>query len=459
MRANPGDRPGPARRVATIAGVTRASPWRSLALAALLAVLCAVPALGQDQEPAPPPPPPPPPPALPTTGCTVGPITNFLAADATKPGVIDLIFFGAQGTSVEFFECVDNTLRPLGRLAAPPGQGTRLLEATTWDCARPARSFVARAILPDGTVVAGAYNVRTGSCASRFDVRVPRRVTAGGLARVRVVDTWGIGDFKPRLCIAPPRGDKVCSVVGFKKAVTIRTRRFRAKLEGRYKIELRIDTHRVRRTITVGGGEAPKPPPVVLTTGDSTMQGVDNFLADELGDDGTVRSDIRIGTGISKSDWRAIAASQVKRYKPRYTVMSLGVNEGFPMTTPAGARVACCGRPWIAEYARRVRAMMTAYRRKGDGKVLWLTLPLPRGGPLTATIIAVNGAIVRAARDLKGVRVLRMDALFTPRGFAEVIRYRGRYIRVRTADGIHLNVSGTAIAAKVIAEAIRKLAG
>ena len=57
---------------------------------------------------------------------------------------------------------------------------------------------------------------------------------------------------------------------------------------------------------------------------------------------------------------------------------------------------------------------------------------------------------------MKFVSVLRMDALFTPNGFAEVIRYRGRYIRVRTADGIHLNVSGTAIAAKVVAAAIRK---
>ena len=35
-----------------------------------------------------------------------------------------------------------------------------------------------------------------------------------------------------------------------------------------------------------------------------------------------------------------------------------------------------------------------------------------------------------------------------------MIRYRGRYVRVRTADGIHLNVSGTAIAAKVIAAEI-----
>ncbi len=428
--------------------MTGGSPWRCFALAALLAALLAAPA--RAQAPALPP--------LPVTGCDVGPVTNFLAADATQAGVINLIFFGAEGTTVEFFECVDKTLRPLGRHAGPPGEGTELLEATTWDCARPSRSFVARALLPDGRLVAGAYAVRTGSCATRFELRVPRRTAPGKVARVRVVDGWGIGDFKPRLCIAPPRGDKICSPIGFKKAVTIRTRRFRAEMEGRWRIELRVDDkHRVRRTVTVGGGAAAKPPPVVLATGDSTMQGVDNFLADELGDAGTVRSDIRVGTGVSRSDWQAIAEAQVKRYKPRITVMSLGVNEGFTMKTPAGADVECCDAPWLAEYERRLRAMMATYRRKGEGRVLWLTLPLPRGGPLTATILAVNGAIVRAARGRKGVSVLRMDSLFTPNGFAEVIRYRGRYLRVRTADGIHLNVSGTAIAAKVIAAAIEKI--
>lgn len=427
--------------------MTGVSPWRCFALAALLAVLLATPA--RAQAPALPPPP--------ATGCDVGPITNFLAADATQAGVINLVFFGAQGTTVEFFECVDGRLRPLGALAAPPDRGTELLEATTWDCARASRSFVARAMLPDGRLAAGAYAVRTGSCATRFELRVPRRVAEGAVARVRVLDRWGIGDFKPRLCIAPPRGDRLCSVVGFKKAVTIRTRRFRARMDGRWRLELRVGKHRVRRTVTVGSGAAAKPPPVVLATGDSTMQGVDNFLADELGDAGNVRSDIRVGTGISKSDWQAIAAGQVERYKPRFTVMSLGVNEGFGMTTPAGASVVCCDEAWLAEYVRRVRAIMATYRRKGAGRVLWLTLPLPRGGPLTATIIAVNGAIVRAASGMENVRVLRMDSLFTPDGFAEVIRYRGRYIRVRTADGIHLNVSGTAIAASVIAAAIKRL--
>jgi lysophospholipase L1-like esterase len=430
--------------------VARLSPWRSFALAALLAALLASllpgPARGQGTT-------------QPSAGCDVGPITNFLAADATQPGIINLVFFGAQGTSVDFFECVDDRLIPLGTLASAPDVGTELAEATTWDCARASRSFVARATLPDGTPVAGAYSVRTGSCASRFQVRVPRRVVPGQLARVQIIDGWGIGDYRPRLCIAPPRGDKICSVVGFRKAVTIRTRRFRAKLEGRYKIELRVDKHKIKRTVTSGGGKAPAPPPVVLTTGDSTMQGVDNFLADQLGDAATVRSDIRIGTGITKpdSDWQAIARAQVKKYKPRFTVMSLGVNEGFPITGAGGTRIECCGDAYVAAYVKRVQAMMKTYRRKREGRVIWLTLPLPRdGGPKTQTITAVNDAIVQAGKDYKGVTVIRMDTLFTPNGFADVIRYRGRYIRVRTADGIHLNVSGTAIAAKVIAAVLKK---
>ena len=101
--------------------------------------------------------------------------------------------------------------------------------------------------------------------------------------------------------------------------------------------------------------------------------------------------------------------------------------------------------------------MMRSYRRRGDGRVIWLTLPLPRGGPKEELIRAVNGAIVRAGEGQAGVTILRMDELFTPNGFADVIRYRGRYVRVRAADGIHLNVSGTAIAAKTIAAEIRRL--
>ena len=48
-----------------------------------------------------------------------------------------------------------------------------------------------------------------------------------------------------------------------------------------------------------------------------------------------------------------------------------------------------------------------------------------------------------------------MDRLFSPTGYQESIVYRGRAVDVREPDGIHLNVSGTAIAATVISRVLR----
>jgi hypothetical protein len=397
-------------------------------------------------------------PAASAATCAGAPGSNFLAADATAPGVIDLYFFGAGGGRVVFFECVEGALRELGIGRGIGHDATLLKDATAWRCDRLTRRFVAYATLPDGSRATGSYSVRTGSCATRFDIGVTRRAQPGDTIRVRVADRWGIGGVRPRLCIAPPRARRACTTVPFPRAVAVATRRFRAPTAGRWRIDLRLHGYRVRATVAVGGGGgAPAaPPPTLVATGDSTMQGVDNFLADQLGAGATVRSDIRPGTAISKANgWPQYARAQVARFRPSTTVISIGAAEGFPLRTPTGVAYACCAEPWIVEYARRVRGMMRTYVRGGRARVVWLTLPLPRGTLRLPITNAVNAAIVRAADGLDGVDVLRMDLLFSPHGFQEVIRYRGRNIPVRTPDGIHLNVPGTAIAAKAISDVLR----
>jgi hypothetical protein len=193
----------------------------------------------------------------------------------------------------------------------------------------------------------------------------------------------------------------------------------------------------------------------VLATGDSTMQGVDSFLSAELGDASRVRSDVRPGFGISKtSAYARFARDQVKKRRPAVTVVSIGGAEGAIMATPGGQQVKCCGTAWVAEYARRVRAMMKTYTR-GGRRVYWLTQPDPREPSFGLVVDAVNAAILRAGRDLRRARVVDLDALFTPHGYADSVRYRGRNVHVRQADGVHLNVAGTAIVAKVVAAAIR----
>jgi len=185
------------------------------------------------------------------------------------------------------------------------------------------------------------------------------------------------------------------------------------------------------------------------------MQGIDSFLADELGDGAKVQSDVRPGTGISKplGPWATLASTQTKRLRQAVAVVSLGVADGFPLRVGDGATQECCGTAWIAEYARRVRAIMTTYLRRGRARVLWLTLPIPKGP--RAVTDAVNRSILHAAEGLAGVNVLRMDLFFTPDGFRDVMPYRGRDVDVREEDGIHLNITGTAIAAKLVAAALR----
>ena len=82
-------------------------------------------------------------------------------------------------------------------------------------------------------------------------------------------------------------------------------------------------------------------------------------------------------------------------------------------------------------------------------------MPIPRGEGSATLVRLVNEAIIRAGRDVPGVHVLRMDQLFTPNGFQETIRDGGRTVDVRESDGVHLNASGQAIAAREAAKAIR----
>jgi hypothetical protein len=380
---------------------------------------------------------------------------HFFGADATQLGVISLHFFGAKDAPVTFYEIVDGKRVTLGTQTSP-GDETILTDAAVWRCDRRVRSFEATAPLP-GKLAYGAYSVRTSSCATRLELKVPRRLTPGAVGRVSVIDRWGNGGVTPQLCLTPPRGERTCDAVRLRRAVSVATHRFRARDSGRWHVELRFRGHRVRRSVAVGPRVGAAPPlPVVLTTGDSTMQGIDTLLADELGDGARVQSDIRPGAGIAKplGPWATLARTQTRRLRQAATVISIGIVDRFPLTAPDGARLECCGPGWVAEYTRRVRAMMKTYRRGGRARVLWLTLPRPKGPPDLAD--AVSLSVLQAAQGIDDVEVLRMDEFFTPTGFREEMPYRGRIVDVRAEDGIHLNITGQVIAARIVAAALRR---
>jgi hypothetical protein len=431
-------------------------PIRILVSLALLAAVCAPLAHGAGASKAP------------VDPCTVSHANdygNLMVANATQTGVISVGFFNAEGARVFFFECVDGRGRALGSSRIDPDPATNpptaLVNVTTWSCDRLVRRFASVATMADGTLAYGDAAVRTVSCARRLKIVAPRRVAPGATVRIRVVDQWGIGGIHPRLCITPPQAERACRTLAFGRAVTVATHGFHATTRGLWRIELKVRRHRVRAAVAVGAGLRVRvvTPPTVLATGDSTMQGIDSFLSDELGDAATVRSDIQPGSGISRTDyWTRHAASQTRKLKQRVTVISVGAaTDSMPLAAADGTTVQCCDEPWVLAYSDRVRTMMKTYLRGGHGSVFWLTPPLPRPDYRARIVAAVSDAATRAAAGLRGVVVSRVDQFFSPHGYRPVMRYRGRDVLVRATDGIHLSVAGTAIVADLLAPAIKHL--
>ena len=164
----------------------------------------------------------------------------------------------------------------------------------------------------------------------------------------------------------------------------------------------------------------------MLATGDSTMQGIDNFLADELADAAYVRSDVRPGSGITRGVyWEWHAKSQTERLRQRVTVMSVGAaSDGLPIPT----RSASCSllrRAVGPEYANRARAIMQTFLREGRGRVVWMTPPEPRWGPRAADHARGQHRGRARGRGLKDVKVIRIDQMLNPSGYP-TYHYRGR---------------------------------
>jgi lysophospholipase L1-like esterase len=378
---------------------------------------------------------------------------RHLVTETARVGVIDLYFQIAGGPPVTFYECVRGRARKLGTATYRSGEMTGLPGAVPWLCDRRQREFRSTTTLESGQVVRGGATTLTPSCAHRFTLSAPARVKRGEAAKVTLNDAWGSGGLRTRLCISAPSRARRCREVAFAAAESVRSVRFRARERGVYRLDLRVRGSHVRGTVAAAV-KAPKVKrrPVLLATGDSTMNGVGTALGDHLGGF-SVQPLVLPGAEISDQDWPAFARAQVKRYRPAVTVVSIGATEGFPMTAPDGTTSKCCGPAWIAEYTRRVRATMRTYLK--SGRVYWATIALSRDPARAAIVRVCNQAFVDAANDLPGVTVLRMDRLFTPNGYQETIRDGGRAVRIREDDGVHLNASGTAIEAREIAKAIR----
>jgi lysophospholipase L1-like esterase len=393
--------------------------------------------------------------------CAAGvPHPATLAVDTNRPGLVDLFYFSAGGEPVTYYECVGTHAHELGVQATVEGDDiTPLLEAARWSCTVLDRTFAATATPAGQPFAEGITDVRTPSCAGRFRLEVPPGILPGRSADIRIVDEWGIGGITTKLCVVAPGASLPrCQTVPFASAANAADRSVRLPTAGRWTVSLLVDGFRTSATIAVGVAAAPPPrkAPTVLATGDSTIQGVDSFLADDLGERADVVGEEYPGAAISATPgaWAAMAQAQVDKLHPRATVISLGANEGFPMMTADGTIHACCDTEWTTELTVRIHQIMQVYLQGGRGRVLWMAIPAQNPPAREPTVVAVDTAIRAAAQGLTGVQVVPIDQIFSPDGYQQDIPWQGREVSVRLSDGVHLNISGTAIEAQIVAKAL-----
>jgi hypothetical protein len=213
-------------------------------------------------------------------------------------------------------------------------------------------------------------------------------------------------------------------------------------------------------------GAKPRPPRklrTVLVTGDSMVIPLDLELGRRLaGRDGVrVVREPHLGTSVSNTgfvDWGKLSTQQVRDKHPEAVVVFIGANEGFDMPGPGGHKLVCCGPGWAAEYAFRIRRMMNTYRQRGAARVYYLTLPFPRDKKRQEVARAVNAAIdVASVPYRSSVRVIDTVPIFTPgERYRAAMTVDGRKQIVRQPDGIHLNGTGSKLAADAVMKPLER---
>jgi lysophospholipase L1-like esterase len=389
---------------------------------------------------------------LPDGGGAQGPPAPVTLRLSAAEGFVGAQLTGPPGATVTVAEQDEASLTPVATVTLADGLGA-VAQLVPWRCDRTLRRFVATlASASDGAGTATAA-IRTPSCARRLALATaPRRPRSGGSLTAGLTDTWGTGGVRATVCAEPPRGRSRCRTMLIAAGRASAGVAFPLRSAGLWHVSVRTPLgQRTRRAVRVA-----RPRPLrLLATGDSMIQIVDSDLAARL-KRGTVISDARISTGISKPfmlDWVAHARRQASARRPDATVVFLGANDGFPI-----GDAACCGAAWVDAYARRVRSMMDAYRRGGAARVYWMLLPTPGRASFASVFRAVNAAIRQAARRTgPGVTLIDVGRVVAPGGrFRRSISYRGRSVTVRQDDQVHLSTAGAAIAADLIVRELRR---
>jgi hypothetical protein len=366
---------------------------------------------------------------------------------------VQLVVTGAEAASVSIAEILPGQPggRPIAVVATKDG-GASVSSGIPWLCDRLTRTFEVSETLPGEEPKSATTSVSTPACTRRISASVQaNRVHRGYPLTIRLVDRWRVGGLRVQACLGG-HGSAHCGEVTLKPGRAATLLKLRADAQGRAVVEVKDSYQEVRLGVLVLPSQ-----PLLLATGDSEMQVLDELLASDLSGSGGARvhGDAHQSTAISSPfffDWPAHAEAQVAAEHPDIVAMFLGGNEGFRL-----GRAECCGVDWSNAYAERVAGMMHSYLQRGAAAVYWFLIPTPSSEPFVRVVRAVNrGIIIAAGRFHEGVHVFDLRGVFSPGGhYIDSLTHEGRTITVHESDGFHLSASADVIVAHMFRAQLR----
>ena len=185
--------------------------------------------------------------------------------------------------------------------------------------------------------------------------------------------------------------------------------------------------------------------------GDSVAQALtDSFRARLSGHkELTVDAEYRYATGLSRPDYfdcpERLRAVLARAHPPQVVIVMFGANDLQPIVTPTGP-AATATAPWLAEYRRRVAAVMKLLSDAGVD-VYWVGQPVMRDRKLAQRIDRIDDIYAAEAALHAGVRFIDTRPLFADaagRYSAYLPGSDGRPVLMRAPDGVHLSAAGGA---------------
>lgn len=203
------------------------------------------------------------------------------------------------------------------------------------------------------------------------------------------------------------------------------------------------------QVVTVGRVPSPTQPLRVWVGGDSIAGYLGQGMVDLGGQRGdlAVHSHYQVSTGLTRPDyydWPAHLEEDMRAYDPEVVILLVGGNDDQPLSLGDGSYADFGSQAWIAEYSRRVGAVMDGLLAE-HRMVVWVGLPVMRSADFDSRMQVENAAYRNQAAPRPGVLYVDARVLLSGAGggYSPYLPdASGAPTLVRAPDGVHLSPDG-----------------